>query len=358
MKRFLFKTFVFFLLFTLIFALALKYYVANRVGFNKIIEYQGLVKLNKKSSISLSASIYDEYQRKFNLSQDFLPFNGAAHKQTVFCREFGEFINYESDRYGFRNKDSHWDHSVDVVIVGDSFSQGACVSNDYTFTEQLMNKGKNTINLGSYSNGPLSNYAILKEYGSSLKPKEVFWFQVANDFAIDFNWEKQQAQLRRYLYEDSFTQSLIHKQRDIDHLSATILDKIIEENRKLKNNDISSLQKFDFFKKQLFQSLSRPHPKITHQNMDYFVQNQIDWPQLEAVFRKSKSLVENWGGRLTVVLIADAQMYDTRHKDSTNTYRQSVQEFFKQNSITFIDTFYALNKCPIAYHLTLPVASI
>ena len=59
-----------------------------------------------------------------------LPLGGIANKTTVFCREADEMIVYKSDRFGFRNSDELWDSDLDIIAVGDSFVQGACMDDD------------------------------------------------------------------------------------------------------------------------------------------------------------------------------------------------------------------------------------
>ena len=41
----------------------------------------------------------------------------------------GYYSIYESDRYGFNNPDDEWDvGEIEYLLVGDSFTHGACVN--------------------------------------------------------------------------------------------------------------------------------------------------------------------------------------------------------------------------------------
>ncbi|MEZ4575980.1 MAG: hypothetical protein R2857_13865 [Vampirovibrionales bacterium] len=48
--------------------------------------------------------------------------------RTLLCNENGFWVDYQSDRYGFRNPDTVWDQpTADVLLVGDSFTH---IAND------------------------------------------------------------------------------------------------------------------------------------------------------------------------------------------------------------------------------------
>ena len=81
-------------------------------------------------------------------------------------------MTYKSDRYGFRNNDKIWDKNPDTILIGDSFTHGAQVL-DHDTIAGILNKNNNiTLNLGFGGAGPLSQYAILKEYISSKKTQK------------------------------------------------------------------------------------------------------------------------------------------------------------------------------------------
>ena len=60
-----------------------------------------------------------------------LPFGGVSMKKTVFCNEGGYWAVYDADEHGFNNPRGIWGAPpLDVAILGDSYSQGACVPPD------------------------------------------------------------------------------------------------------------------------------------------------------------------------------------------------------------------------------------
>ena len=101
---------------------------------------------------------------------------GISFKNIILCNEAGEWITFDSDRYGFNNNDYVWDYkNVDFMLVGDSFAQGYCVERRSNIAGILESKGSYAINLGTGGNGPLVNFAVIKEYIELLKPKNIIW---------------------------------------------------------------------------------------------------------------------------------------------------------------------------------------
>ena len=87
--------------------------------------------------------------------------------------------------FGFNNPNQEWNKKNGILLLGDSFTAGECVYEKDNIAGNLRQKinDKKIINLGMGGNGPLSNYATLKEYFLKVNPKVVFWFHYeGNDF--------------------------------------------------------------------------------------------------------------------------------------------------------------------------------
>jgi hypothetical protein len=81
------------------------------------------------------------------------------------CNESGQFVTYESDEHGFRNPKRLWGSGgIDVVALGDSFTQGYCVPSGREFVGLVRQRYPSTLNLGIAGEGPLLMLATLKEY--------------------------------------------------------------------------------------------------------------------------------------------------------------------------------------------------
>jgi hypothetical protein len=145
-----------------------------------------------------------------------LPLGGQSTRRTVYCNETGEYAYYNSDRHGFRNPRGIWEGPVDVAIVGDSYGNGACVNDQYSYISQIREKFPQTLNLSGSGNGALMMLAYMREYVRYVSPKFVIWlFDEGNDLD-DLNNELMSPFMRSYLADHTFSQGLINRQPEID----------------------------------------------------------------------------------------------------------------------------------------------
>ena len=143
---------------------------------------------------------------------------GISNVATVHCNETGTYTIYQSDRYGFHNMDAIWDEeTLDVVALGDSFTQGACVQTQENYVSLIREEIPKTLNLGASGNGPLGALATLKEYAIKQRPKHVLWFYFEGNDMGDFLAEVSNQTLVRYV-EDDFTQNLVERQDDVNYV--------------------------------------------------------------------------------------------------------------------------------------------
>ncbi len=99
----------------------------------------------KKNNEDISMVHIASENNKFNI----VPLSGKSHSLTIFCNELGTYSIYKSDRYGFNNDDNIWDsEDLDFVLIGDSFTHGACVTRDQNIAGKLISLGYKTLNLG------------------------------------------------------------------------------------------------------------------------------------------------------------------------------------------------------------------
>ena len=140
------------------------------------------------------------FYKRFKKQYNFLPLGGISNVLTVHCNESGTWISYVSDEYGFNNKRISFnsDSKKKVLIVGDSFAQGACVSQDESISGQLTKKGIETKTLGMDGNGPLAALASIKEYSKEIKPNIIIWLVFDNDLG-DLKRELKNPILKNYL---------------------------------------------------------------------------------------------------------------------------------------------------------------
>lgn len=138
-------------------------------------------------------------------------------KTTLFCNESGKMTIYQSDEHGFNNPAGVWNQPVDLMLIGDSFTQGACVAPEESIASVLRRKGHRVISLGSGGNGPLIELATLTEYVLPMRPKIVLWIYFEGNDLFDLVAESKNPILTKY-YDGNFTQNLISIQPEIDRL--------------------------------------------------------------------------------------------------------------------------------------------
>ncbi len=149
--------------------------------------------------------------------------SGISNSKTINCNENGYYSIYLSDRYGFNNPDEMWDSKeIEYMVVGDSFTQGQCVNRPHDIPSVLRNLSKSSVlNLGYGGNGPLIEYAVIREY---IQPnvKNILWIYYENDLQ-DLKKEIQSPILSRYLENLFFSQNLKDKQDLINEINKNII---------------------------------------------------------------------------------------------------------------------------------------
>ena len=189
--------------------------------------------------------VYPSFNSSVFLKSDGLSSNGRlifplgsiSKKTTIYCNENGEYILYDSDEHGFNNPQGIYSRTpIDILIVGDSFAQGACVAPDQTLANWLRKYHQSVISVASGGNGPLTELATLTEYGKPLQPKVVLWIYFEGNDLRDLLKERRSLFLKKY-FEDDFSQGLIFQQETIDAL--------LEKMAKIKEREAKNLHRYE-----------------------------------------------------------------------------------------------------------------
>ena len=186
--------------------------------------YDVVTEYKKKSLVDKNLTIA-MLPRQINKNLHSL--GGISNKETIYCNEHGYFTNFKSDRYGFNNNNEVWDaDEIEYLLVGDSSLLGSCVRENETIVGNLSNltKHQKILNLGYSGNGPLLEYASLKEYLPELSAvKNIVWiYYEGNDF-FELEIRLKNKFLVKYLDDYNFKQNLVNKQNFIDeHLNTRV----------------------------------------------------------------------------------------------------------------------------------------
>ena len=304
----------------------------NKWDKRKLLDiYKELKKNNNKIAISFNPFFHKNY------SNVPLPLSGMSNSETIHCNENGFYSIYQSDRYGFNNPDSDWDKKeIEYLLVGDSFTHGACVNRPNDISSVLRNlSNKSVLNLGIGGNGPLIEYATLREYLDKNVKKVLWIFYEGNDLSgSEFNENKKNNILINYLKDLNFTQNLKFKQNDIDSLlsnpfkeRAKELEKEKEKERERerereKERKIFVFKLIQFIKIYNIRVSFLPTPK----------------PELEPEFIKilqlTKELVNKNNSKLYFIYLPEFSRYARSYK---NENYNLVKNIVTELKIPFID---------------------
>lgn len=193
----------------------------------------------------LYPSISPGYFMRRIVIKDFLPLSDMSRKNLLYCNESGKYIKYLSNDYGFRSNFSakqlknrriiarNEDKSINLKqafwLLGDSFVQGGCVSNESTFENTIIKKFPNS-EVFSFGRGGTSvgiQLAIFKEYIADYLSQNdiVFIFHYPSNDFYEVKAESKNKIINSYFDSDRFSQNLIservNKRKDEFMLSYT-----------------------------------------------------------------------------------------------------------------------------------------
>jgi hypothetical protein len=283
--------------------------------------------------------------------QRVLPLGGVSNKHIVYCNEGGKWAEYESDEHGFNNPKGLWGReTLDVGMVGDSYTQAQCVAQDANAAHWIRQRFPGTVNLAMSGNGPLIELAGLEELIAPKKPKIVLWNYYNNDLG-DLSVEKQLPLLMKYLEEDGFTQKLTQRQPQID---AGLLE-ISKQIEAMAPRWPGWLEAVGLTRKAAPFWLGDMVMKESHSSatavmrldrLAFAVESMMvrdvynvepDFPLFKRVLERAKKRVESWGGKLVFVYVAD--MFYLQYKGKRMHHnRDKVLETAREVGLQVIDT--------------------
>tara|TARA_B100001057_G_scaffold483694_1_gene560807 strand:- start:2091 stop:3440 length:1350 start_codon:yes stop_codon:yes gene_type:complete len=324
-----------------------EFYLAY-TNFNYVQKYENILNKKENSGISFDNrskyKIYNDLMKENpniviavpplsylfsgNISRNIslFPLSGISNSQTIHCNESGFYSIYKSDRYGFNNPDNQWNKKkIDLILLGDSFTHGACVNRPNDIASNLRNNyNLNVLNLGYSANGPLIEYATLKEYFRVGFENIVWIFFEGNDIS-DFKFEKTNSILNNYLEDNNFEQDLKNKQSKIDILNKEI---ILNEKKFYFKKFIKLGNLRDLVKNSNNQIIDK---KINHKS----VINDNDVIDFIEIILKTREFCEKNNLNYYFVYLPDTKrILDNKYEN--NTYKQ-IKSKLKNNGVNFID---------------------
>ncbi len=271
------------------------------------------------------------------------PLSGMSAITTLVCNESGEYGIYLADEHGFNNPAGLYTaSSVDIVLIGDSFTHGHCVTAGQDIASHLRAMGKKTLNLGYGGNGPLMELATLKEYAKPLKPRVVLWLYYEGNDLEDLVVEQQSALLLNYLDKD-FSQNLLNRQAEVDKtLRHYLEDKItdLEEKRaadtsSLLNTGVTQVIRLYHLRGLFNRMFALPSPPPPPS------------PLFEQILREARDQTSSWNGKLYFVYLPAWQRNETKmDEDGELFHRDQVLLMVANLNIPLIDIHEAMSQHP------------
>ena len=279
--------------------------------------YKDIKKKNSDIKVSVGANSFVE-----DKTIELLPLSGVSNSLTINCNENGYYSLFNSDRFGFNNPDYEWSaNEIEYLLLGDSYTLGSCVNRpkDIASSLRFLSK-KNVINLGYHGNGPLIEYATLREYFPNKTKNIIILYFEENDLH-ELRSELKNHILNKYFIDKNYSQNLRFKQKK---LNLMIEKKIsIEFKKAQKNVGFSKFIKF-FNTRAFFKSL----------RMKKINKNQDILSEFSSVIDKIHNLAKSNNSKLHFVYLPEFKRYST--KDYESSYLK-IKKIIKAKDIQFID---------------------
>ena len=277
--------------------------------------YKDLKKIDNNIKLNVSPSNY------IDTDNTFYPLSAISNSKTIFCNENGYYSIYQSDRYGFNNPDTEWDQEeVEYLLVGDSYVHGACVNRPNDIASVLRTlSDKSVLNLGFSGNGPLIQYATLREYLNSNVKKVLWIYFEGNDLTRDLDKELENKILKNYLSDLNFTQNLKLRQKEIN----VYANELIEIERKWESFSYNFLRFIKIYSvRYLLTPKTKPQLKKRLQ------------PEFKEIIRLVKDLTYENRIKLYFIYLPEYGRYKPNYNNQTYIL---VKKFVNQLNIPFID---------------------
>ena len=279
------------------------------------------------------------YQKEGVQTPPVIALGGIPNKVTVLCNENGQFVTYDSDQHGFRNpKEILASGRVDIVALGDSFTQGYCVPSGKTFVDLVRQRHPSTLNLGMAGEGPLLMLATLKEYAAPLRPRLVLWFYFEGNDLVDLMDERKSALLMRYL-EGGFTQKLEHRQDEINRALIAFVEKEREwaqaqREAQRRNATGPAAGLIDFLRLPLFRTrLGLIQGRSAKDEQFALELEKTELPLFRRILSDAKANVASWDGALYFVYLPNWARYD---RDRRTEYHERVAEATREAVLAMV----------------------
>lgn len=232
------------------------------------------------------------------LPAGLFPVSHASRVTVVECNETGEYLEYQTDEFGFRNPSGLLaSRAIDVAAVGASFALGHCLPVERTVVGIIRATFPRTASLAMAGGGSLSNLATFREYVEPLRPPVVLWVMHPNTANIAD--ELSDPTLPRY-FEPEFSQHLIDRQTEIDKVWRELAIPVQYEFDRRSKTNIAYAEEIRF-KRIPFLPQLRWRVHVTRGVTSG--PSSIDLEPFLHTLNLARSATESWGGQFVVAIM-------------------------------------------------------
>ena len=290
--------------------------------------YKDLKKKDPKIVVTVSPR---HYRQKGGGANDIFTLSGVSNVSTIMCNENGYYSIYKSDRYGFNNPDNQWDgrgkrNEVEYLLLGDSFTHGNCVNrpNDIASLLRIFSN-KKVLNLGYEGNGPLIEYATLREYLNK-GVKKVLWLYFEGNDLSDLNKELKDSLLNKYLNNINFSQNLKSKQNQVNKLARNFFEEAVKSQGTGIETTILNKPIIKFIKLNNVRGLFYRSQ----------IADQTELLELQIILKLANELVKNNNSQLFFIYLPTRERYKITNPDSVFK-KNMVKNIINNLNVPFID---------------------
>ena len=276
--------------------------------------YNDLKKENPNIAVTIVPSFFLS-----DKNLNYLPLSGLSNRKTIHCNENGYYSIYQSDRFGFNTPDEEWDKDeIEFFLVGDSLTHGDCVNEPDTISgnlRKLIDNENGILNLGQVGSGPLSEYAILREYLPLKKTKRVLWLYYEGNDLADLNKELNNQILFNYLKDKNFSQNLISRKQEIQKL---LLKKLEQETLKQETLKEETLKQKILFELMQFVKL--------YKLRDIYLTTPTPPKEFSNVLKLSNKLAKENNSKLYFIYLPEYKRYiDENNNSELHNYKKIIK---------------------------------
>ena len=252
---------------------------------------------------------------------------GLPLAKTYYCNEGYGLVKYQADRFGFRNRDAVWDDNPKIIMIGDSFVHGACVSDEETLPRKLSEEIKSeVVNLGIGGNGPSHYFTYAYLFIPRLKPRTVYLNFYPNDNRIGLKSgiELKYVDLDRKIFAEN---NLSFFDRSLFFDQGMQLIEFLRDKNRLENE----VQGKTFLSKA--SSAFKRH--LTLPTKKSLTGLSEDFNQTERAIKKTLELCEEFNCKLVVSFIPNSEFF--RPDPQADSYADKIKELTFELGLNFVD---------------------